>query len=100
RNALEKFGEKQALEKYDPKWYCQAQVYMGYFDYKRHYLTVCSAGLRGYLSCRTEFDAPFFAAQRIRAKRILDYAEPPARIHADPSFYLCKMCEFREVCHG
>lgn len=99
RNAQQKFGDKQTLMNFSYQWYCQAQCYLGYFDLTRHYLTVCSAGLRDVLSCRTEFVPAFFQMMRKRAERILGYREPPARIKDDPAYWQCKFCEFRAHCH-
>jgi hypothetical protein len=100
RRMLDRFGGKQCLVNFDFKWYTQAQLYMGYFDAARHYLTACYAGARDVLSCRTEFDRAFFGASRAKALRIIEAKEPPARIASDPSFYYCKWCEFRGTCYG
>ena len=100
KKARDAHGEKATLVNFDFKWFTQAQLYMGYFDLTRHYLTACAAGARGAVSCRTEFDPAFFQATRAKAKRIIDATEPPTRIASDASFYYCKWCEFREACHG
>ncbi len=100
RNALHKYGEKQVLYNNNWLWYVQAQLYMGYFDMTRHYLTICTPGARDMLSCRTEFIPAFFKSMQAKAKRLLDYQEPPARLMDDPAYYECKWCEFREHCHN
>jgi hypothetical protein len=100
RKALDNFGEKQCLANFDFKWYTQSQLYMGYFDVTRHYLTACYAGAREALSCRTEFDRAFFDASRAKALRIIEAKEPPARLSERPEFFECRWCEFREVCHS
>ena len=100
RKVRDTHGEKQTLVNFDFKWYTQAQLYMGYFDLTRHYLTACAAGARGAVSCRTEFDGAFFQASRAKAKRIIDAKTPPARLSERPEFFECRWCEFRGVCHG
>lgn len=35
-----------------------------------------------------------------RAGEVIWTDKPPARINSDPSFYLCKFCDFRDVCHA
>ena len=100
RKVLDTHGEKQCLVNFDFKWYTQAQLYMGYFDVTRHYLTACYAGARETLSCRTEFDRAFFDASRAKALRIIEAKAPPARLSERPEFFECKWCEFWGVCHG
>lgn len=100
RKALDTSGEKQCLVNFDFKWYTQAQIYMGYFDATRHYLTACYAGAREMLSCRTEFDRAFFDASRAKALRIIEAKEPPVRLSDRPEFFECRWCEFRGVCHA
>ncbi len=100
RLGLQKYGEKQVLSNNNWTWYVQAQVYMGYGDQSRHYLTACSPGARDVLSCRTEFVPAFFEAMQEKAKRILDYQEAPARLSDDPAYFECRWCQFRVHCHG
>lgn len=100
QDCVDKHGEKQALQNWDYTYYVQAQLYMGYFDLTRHYLTVTTPGGREIASCRTEFIPAFFQGQRDKAKRILDAKEPPARVMDNESYWLCKWCRFREHCYG
>lgn len=46
-------------------------------------------------------DLDFSLAERMegRARDIINAKEPPKRISASPTFYLCKWCDFSEVCH-
>lgn len=44
---------------------------------------------------------PVIAAQFIaKAERILNANEAPGRVSEKPEWYECKMCDFRELCHG
>lgn len=40
-------------------------------------------------------------AERLLARgaRIVDAQDPPQRISEDPTFYKCRFCDFRDVCH-
>lgn len=104
RRCVEKAGEKNALQAWNPTYYAQAQVYMHYADLDRHYLTVSTPGGRDYTAVRTEYDRE--AAQHYirRAKQIIESVGPPERISNDPASSQCKpygrMCEFHAVCHG
>lgn len=93
-------GEKNALEQWDFTYYCQAVLYMHYSGMRRHYLTVSSAGGRAYTSCRTDENNKLAFSLREKAERIIASPSEPARINENPSFYKCKFCEFRNVCHG
>jgi hypothetical protein len=35
-----------------------------------------------------------------RAERVITAAEPPLRCSNDPSWWICKLCDFHETCHG
>jgi hypothetical protein len=41
-----------------------------------------------------------FAKLKARAERVIKANEPPLRISNDPSWFVCKMCDFHEHCHG
>lgn len=93
-------GEKQALRKWDPIYYAQAQIYMHYLGCARHYLTVGSPGARDLVSCRTDYDAVDALRLIEKARRVIDATQPPARISEDPSWYECKFCDHHQICHG
>lgn len=93
-------GEKLTLQAWDPVYYAQAVVYMELLDLTRHYLTVCTPGGRDHDACRTEANPTMAKALLAKAKRILSASEAPARMSEKPEHYKCKMCDFREVCHG
>ncbi len=66
----------------------------------RGYLVVASAGGRRWASCRTEFnrDAAEYYVERAR-QIIFERDRLPDRISENKDFWLCRFCEFREVCH-
>jgi hypothetical protein len=49
---------------------------------------------------RIEFDLVEFKKIMERAERVIRAAEPPLRCSNDPSWYVCKMCDFAPLCHG
>lgn len=93
-------GEKNALEKWDETYFAQAQCYMGYSEMTRHFLTVCSPGGRDYTSVRTEFSSSVFKSIVDKAQWIIAQATPPDGISTDASWYECKWCDHKDVCHG
>lgn len=94
------YGEKKALERWNPTYYAQAQLYMHYMKLDRHYLVVALAGGRDMAACRTEYNPE--EAQRLidKADRILQATTEPARVSDKPDFYQCRWCPFAEVCHA
>lgn len=90
---------KEVLALWDYVYYCQAVVYMHYFDCTRHYMTVGQAGSRKFQSIRTNAN-PQLAKQLIqKAKRIIAYTSPPIGISNNPTFWKCKFCDYSETCH-
>lgn len=100
RKLKDKHGEKDALRQWNPVYYAQAQIYMHYMECSRHYTTVCLAGLRDFDSCRTEYDKGYAEMLIQKAKRIIEAPEPLSRVSEKADFYLCRWCDFNEVCHA
>ena len=100
RKLKDEIGELNTLKSWDAVYYAQAQCYMGYGDIDRHYLTVCTPGVRQWEAVVTHFDRTTFDSLRDKAKRIINAQSPLARISNDPSWHQCKWCHFSERCHG
>lgn len=98
--AKEQHGDKGALQAWNPVYYAQAQIYMHYMDVKRHYCTVSLAGLRDFNSCRTEYDKGQAQMLVDKAKRVIESPEPLARVSEKKDYFICRWCDFKEVCHG
>lgn len=99
RKAIAEHGEKDALEHWNATYFVQAQIYMHYMKLTRHYLTVSTPGGRETVSVRTEYQAAKAKAARERALDIIFSPTPPVGVSDDVSFYLCKWCAYRSVCH-
>jgi hypothetical protein len=96
----DKVGEKNALREWDFTYFCQAQLYMHYTGFDRHYLTCASPGGRMMVSVRTEREPVESMRLIAKARRIIFSDMPPERMSEDPNFFKCKFCDFAEVCHG
>jgi len=94
-----KAGEKATLQQWDFTYYVQAQVYMHYFGMTRHYLTVSTPGGRQITSARTNYDKGFAEAQVAKAMRLLQAKEPPPRVSENPTWFECKWCKYKGICH-
>jgi len=97
----QKFGEKQTLFNWNMTYYVQAQLYMAYRGHKRHWTVVASAGGRDWASCRTDYDRKQAEYYINRAERIIFKPSIlPDRIAESPDYYICRWCEFKDVCHN
>ena len=93
-------GEKNALLKWSETYYGQAQCYMHLEQVDRHWLVATSPGGRDWTSVRTEYDP--VAAMRLigKADRIIFNEEAPPRIAESETFWLCRWCDYSDICHG
>lgn len=91
--------ESDGVFKSKPEHYVQMQLYMHSFDLK--WALYCAVN-------KNDDDLYFeviFLDERLaagyieRARDIILSAHPPDRISNDPTWWECKFCEFREVCH-
>jgi len=94
-----KHGEKDALEVWDWIYFVQAQLYMGLTKTKRHFLVCSTPGGRAMTSVRTEFQKDVFDEALAKAAEIIQADELPPRLAEDPEFWLCRWCQFSDLCH-
>ena len=93
-------GEKNALQEWDEIYFAQDQIYMHEAKVERHYLTVSTPGGRDYISCRTNYNKKIAEGIITKAQVIIfENWDIPERLSKNREFYLCKRCEFQEICH-
>lgn len=78
-----------------PVYEAQMQCYMGYGHHERGLFMVENKNSQGLYTERVCFDLTTFEALKVKAKRILDAPEPPAKI-ADESE--CRFCGYTVAC--
>jgi hypothetical protein len=93
-------GEKDALRHWWPTYFAQAQCYMGYGGYTRHFLVATTPGARNWRSIRTEFDKGVFQGLRSRAEHIIFSERPPQRLCPSAAFYEAGWCKHVDTCFG
>lgn len=98
--AINSLGEKNALKKWNYTYYAQHILYMHYEGINRGYLTCSNPGGRGHVGLRTNSDPQEVKKLQEKAKRIIFSDQAPDKISEDPSYYICKWCDFSEICHG
>ena len=92
--------EKNGVASTKPEHYDQMQMYMGWSGMDRAlYVAVCKDDDRLYCE-RVAFNKKRFEDLRAKAERIIFSETPPPKINKSPAFYLCKLCEMANVCHG
>ena len=75
-------------------------LYCHYSKLDSHILTCSTPGGRDTQSCQTKYNETIALQLIEKANRIIFSDEVPPRIHNNQSFYLCKWCEFSEICHN
>lgn len=99
KKLVSSIGEKLALRQWNQTYHAQAQEYMHYKGYTRHYLVVATPGGRDWIGVRTEYDAAYALQLKVKAERIIKAQSPPEKISNDASWYECKWCSFSDICH-
>jgi len=90
----------KGLQKAKPQHYAQVTIYMGETGMDRAMYTCVCKETDEIFTEWVHFDEVEFARLKARAERVITAAEPPLRCSNDPSWYVCKMCDFHPLCHG
>jgi len=90
----------EVLKKWNPKYYAQAQLYMHYSGFDRHYLTVALAGSREYKAVRTSLNKREAKNLVERAGDIIASDKPLDKISENADHFNCKWCNYAGMCHG
>jgi hypothetical protein len=91
---------KNGVEKAKPMHFAQMQMYMGYTGMDRAMYIAVNKNNDAIHSERIQFNEDEFEKYKARAERVIRANEPPLKCSNDPSWYVCKMCDFAEHCHG
>lgn len=91
---------KNGVQKSKPQHYAQMQTYMGLTGMERAMYMAVNKNDDTIYTERVDFDQVEFVRLKARAERVIGANEPPLRVSNDPSWFVCKMCDFHEHCHG
>lgn len=91
---------KKKVQAAKPQHYAQMQVYMGETGMERAMYMAVNKNTDELYCEWVHFDPVEYAKLKARAERVIRAAEPPLRVSNDPSWFVCKMCDFAEHCHG
>lgn len=91
---------EQRVRKAKPQHYDQMQIYMGLMELDRALYMAVDKDTDDVYCEWVHFDGERFEQLMAKAERLVNAAEPPARISEDPTFFICKWCNFHSLCHG
>lgn len=91
---------KKGLKEWSPTYYSQVQAYMGMKGVDSAYILVLNKNTAQLHDEHVKFDDIFYHELKAKAKIISESEDPPERINKNPMFYICSMCQYKEVCHG
>jgi len=91
---------EDGVQKSKPQHYAQMQIYMGETGMERAMYIAENKDNSELYSEWVHFDAVEFARLKARAERVINANEPPLKCSNDPSWFVCKMCDFHDHCHG
>jgi hypothetical protein len=83
-----------------PQHLDQMQIYMAWSGMTRAlYVAVCKDDDQLHIE-RVDADPARFKVLRAKALSVITASEPPAGVSTDESYFECRFCEYRGVCHG
>ncbi len=90
---------EHGLKKWSPAYYSQMQSYMGMTGLHEAVLLAINKDTSQMHEEWVEYDDYEYSQLRMRALAISSLDEPPARINVNPIYYVCRMCQFKTICH-
>ncbi len=91
--------EREGVEKAKPVYWAQCQIGMHLADLDRCAFIAVNKNTDEIYMERVKRDLAAGLSLVAKAEEIIFSEKPPAKINNDPSFYLCKFCDYRHVCH-
>lgn len=91
--------KRDGVEKSKPGYYAQCQIGMHLSGLDRCAFIAVNKNTDEIYMERIRYDAAMGLQLLAKAREIIFSDKPPAKLNNDPSFYLCRWCDFRHVCH-
>jgi hypothetical protein len=91
--------EKDGLEKANPIYWAQCQIGMHLSGLQRCAFIAVNKNDDSIYMERVKYDAAVGIQLVAKAESIIFADKPPAKLNNDPSFYLCRFCDYKHVCH-
>ena len=91
---------KNGVQKSFPEHYTQMQIYMGLMEVRSCLYVAVNKNTDDIYYEWIPFHEGSFILAMQKAEDVLNAKTIPNRIKEDPSWFICKMCSYRDVCHG
>lgn len=91
---------KLGLKDWNKQYYAQIQTYMGLYNIEKGILLAINKDTSELHQEEINFDPIYYMTLKSNASYIAEQKEPPERINKSPLFYICSMCQYKELCHG
>lgn len=91
--------KKKGVQLSKPEHYAQMQIYMLHCKLTRALYVAINKDTDEYYMERIRLDAPFAKTLQEKADNIIFSSSPPIKLSEDPTFWKCKMCDQKPICH-
>ena len=91
---------KDGLKKWRSEHYEQIQAGMGITELEQAIFLGYNRNTGDLHSELFKFDKALFEDLKSKARSIVNSINPPSRINESKFFYICKSCQFKELCHA
>lgn len=91
--------ERDGLEKAKPIYYAQCQIGMHLSEIDRCAFIAVNKNTDEIYMERVKRDMAIGLQLVAKAREIIFTDKPPQKLNSDPSYYMCKFCDYRHVCH-
>lgn len=92
--------QTMGVKKAKPEHYTQMQTYMHGLKLTRAYYVCVNKDTDEFYIERVYYDKTFALKILDKAEAIVFAETPPTRVSEDPSFFKCRFCNHKNVCHG
>ena len=91
---------KKGVQQSKPIYWAQCQIGMLHAEIDRCYFIAVNKNTDEIYGERIKLKTTEAQGLAKKAGEVIFAASPPARMTDDPSFYLCRFCTYKDVCHG
>ena len=91
--------KRNGVEKAKPIYFAQVQVGMALSGIHNCLFLMKNKNNDDIYGERIKYDPAMGLQLVAKAEQIIFSDKPPAKLNNDPSFYLCRFCDYRHVCH-
>jgi hypothetical protein len=91
--------EAKGCEATKPVYYAQCQIGMHLAELDRCAFIAVNKNTDAIYMERIKYDPAMALKLIAKAEGVIFDDKPPAKLNTDPSFYLCRFCDYNAVCH-